>query len=109
MWTAKPNTALVFVPMLSLTLGVAAQQRISETKPEPQTKPEAQTQTEKKSEKPPAIAPRTYILGPDDEFTIQALDAEEIVGKSVRIDTGGNIHLPLIGRMRAADLTRDTA
>jgi polysaccharide export outer membrane protein len=105
MWTAKLNTLLVFVPLLSLTLGVASQQRATDQQRATETRPEPQTQTENKSEKPPAIAPRTYILGPDDEFTIQALDAEEIANKPVRIDTGGNIHVPLVGRMRVAGLT----
>jgi polysaccharide export outer membrane protein len=46
-----------------------------------------------------------YVLGPDDQVTIHALDAEEISGKPVRIDAGGYIHLPLVGRIKAADLT----
>lgn len=59
---------------------------------------------------PPAAKPEdplrsTYVLGPDDQITIWALDAEEIANKPVLIGTGGYIHLPMVGRLRAAGLT----
>src|SRR5947209_12472907 len=47
----------------------------------------------------------SYVLGPDDQITLQAPDVEEISGKPVRIDLDGNITLPLIGGMQAAGLT----
>jgi polysaccharide export outer membrane protein len=46
-----------------------------------------------------------YILGPRDQISIQALEADEINSKSVRIDGDGNVDLPLVGRIRAAGLT----
>lgn len=46
-----------------------------------------------------------YILGPDDQITIQALEADEISNKPTRIDGNGNISLPMVGRLRAAGLT----
>src|SRR5260370_40734402 len=46
-----------------------------------------------------------YVLGPEDQITIQAPDVEEISGKPVRIDLRGNISLPLIGRIEAGGLT----
>jgi len=46
-----------------------------------------------------------YILGPDDSLKIWALGVDEITDKPVRIDTGGYLDLPLIGRMQAAGLT----
>src|SRR5690242_4618881 len=49
----------------------------------------------------------TYILGPDDQIAIRALDAEEISDKPVRIDMSGYIHLPMIGRLKAAGLTAE--
>jgi polysaccharide biosynthesis/export protein len=49
------------------------------------------------------VAP--YILGPDDQVTIRALDAEEISDKPFTIDTSGYINLPMLGRVQAAGLT----
>ncbi len=49
--------------------------------------------------------PSQYVLGPDDQIKIWALGVEEISDKPVRIDPGGFIDLPLIGRIRAAGLT----
>jgi polysaccharide export outer membrane protein len=46
-----------------------------------------------------------YVLGPDDEIAIHALDAEEISNKPMRIDGDGNINVPMLGRMRAAGFT----
>jgi polysaccharide export outer membrane protein len=46
-----------------------------------------------------------YILGPDDQLTVQALHIAEINDKPVRIDMAGNIRLPLVGQVRAAGLT----
>src|SRR5690242_5954071 len=52
-------------------------------------------------------APSNYILGPDDQLTIQAPDAEEIAKAPVRVDMRGNINLPLVGRIQATGLTAD--
>jgi polysaccharide biosynthesis/export protein len=52
-------------------------------------------------------APSSYVLGPDDQVTIQAPDAEEISDKPVRIDMRGNINLPMIGRIQAGGLTAE--
>ena len=46
-----------------------------------------------------------YVLGPDDQILIRALDADEISDKPVLIDTSGYVSLPLLGRIRAAGLT----
>jgi polysaccharide export outer membrane protein len=45
-----------------------------------------------------------YILGPNDEIVILALDADEIANKPIRITTSGDINLPLIGRIHAAGM-----
>lgn len=108
MWIAKLSSLLVFVPLLGLTPGLAFQQRVSEIKSEPQQAVPQQAVTETKPENRPAamkVEDRKYVLGPDDDITIQALDADEITNKPVRIDTSGNINLPLVGRLRAAGLT----
>ena len=49
----------------------------------------------------------TYVLGPDDQITIRALDVEEISEKPIRIEMSGQIRLPLAGRIEAAGLTVD--
>lgn len=46
-----------------------------------------------------------YVLGPDDQILIRALDAEEISEKPVLIGTDGYIRLPMVGRLHAAGLT----
>ena len=53
-------------------------------------------------------AASTYALGPDDQIMINALDADEVSTKApVRIDSRGNVNLPMVGRIHAAGLTPD--
>ncbi len=60
---------------------------------------------------PPAAAPpassetQDYHLGPDDQLKIWALGFEEITDKPIRIDPGGFIDLPVVGRIKAGGLT----
>jgi polysaccharide biosynthesis/export protein len=49
----------------------------------------------------------TYVLGPDDQVTIRALEAEEISEKPLHIDADGFISVPMIGRVSAAGLTSE--
>ncbi len=53
----------------------------------------------------PATAPADYVLGPDDQLSVWALEADEISNRPIVIETGGFINLPLIGRLQAAGLT----
>jgi polysaccharide export outer membrane protein len=46
-----------------------------------------------------------YVLGPDDQILIRALDAEEISEKPVLIGADGYVRLPMVGRLHAAGLT----
>jgi polysaccharide export outer membrane protein len=46
-----------------------------------------------------------YVLGPDDQIVIRAIDAPDISDKPVLIGTNGNITLPMIGRVKAGGLT----
>lgn len=46
-----------------------------------------------------------YVLGPDDQITIRAVDVEEIRDTPVRIDADGYLRIPLAGRVKAAGLT----
>jgi len=60
------------------------------------------------AQQPPAtIAPLAsgYVLGPDDQIAIRALEGLDLGDKPVLIGTNVNITLPLIGRVQAAGLT----
>jgi protein involved in polysaccharide export with SLBB domain len=49
--------------------------------------------------------PSDYILGPDDAITLSVANLDEMSGKPMRIDTSGDINLPLVGHIHASDLT----
>jgi polysaccharide export outer membrane protein len=56
---------------------------------------------------PPADPnPRQALVGPDDTLSIQALNVEEI-SKSWRVNSAGELSLPMVGRIQAAGLTLD--
>lgn len=46
-----------------------------------------------------------YVLGPDDQIKIWALGVEEISDRPMRVDAGGGLDLPLIGRVQAEGCT----
>jgi polysaccharide export outer membrane protein len=46
-----------------------------------------------------------YALGVNDQVTIQALDADEISGKTYTVSPTGYLTLPMIGRLRVVGLT----
>jgi polysaccharide biosynthesis/export protein len=46
-----------------------------------------------------------YLLGPDDQVILRAIDAPEISEKPFLIGLDGSITLPLVGRVRAGGLT----
>jgi polysaccharide biosynthesis/export protein len=50
-------------------------------------------------------AERGYVLGPGDQVSVLDTDLDELGGKPFRIDTGGELNLPLVGRLHAAGLT----
>ncbi len=55
---------------------------------------------------PPRYSVRLdYVLGPHDQIQIKAPQLEEIDQKPFRIDGGGNVDLPLVGRIHAAVMT----
>jgi polysaccharide export outer membrane protein len=49
--------------------------------------------------------PSGYVLGPDDQIMIRALDGFDVGDKPVLIGANGDITLPLIGTLKAAGLT----
>jgi polysaccharide export outer membrane protein len=46
-----------------------------------------------------------YILGPNDQVIVHALDAEEISDKPYHISAAGDLTFPMIGKVKAAGLT----
>jgi len=46
-----------------------------------------------------------YVLGPDDQIVMHAIESPEISDKPILIGTNGNITLPLIGRVKAGGLS----
>lgn len=51
----------------------------------------------------PALS--SYVLGPDDQLSLRALDAEEISDKPVRVGSDGMINLPMVGRVKVIGMT----
>ena len=46
-----------------------------------------------------------YVLGPEDQITLQTLHAEELANKSMRIDLNGDVTVPMLGRVHAGGRT----
>ena len=55
-------------------------------------------------ESEPAVR-TTYVLGPDDQIIIQAVDVPDISSKPQRLDPNGDLKLPMVGRVHAGGLT----
>jgi polysaccharide export outer membrane protein len=50
--------------------------------------------------------PQGYVLGVDDQITVQVLDLDEVNAKGpIRVDMRGNITLPLVGRLHVAGMS----
>jgi len=77
-------TGTIFLAMAAFAAETAQHQTALKVRPEPQTE---------------------YVLGPGDQIAIRAAGLEEIGDKPVTIDTGGDIRLPMAGRMHVAGLT----
>jgi hypothetical protein len=83
----------VFVVIVILTASCAAaqQQRVSTPDERPQTLKSAES----------ALPDSGYVLGPDDQIVIYAMDAPEISGKPILMGENGDITLPLVGHVKA--------
>ncbi len=46
-----------------------------------------------------------YVLGPGDQVTIRAFEVEEIGDRPYRIDSEGDVNLPVVGKVHAGGLT----
>src|ERR1700738_3765826 len=51
-----------------------------------------------------AMNPASYVIGPQDQLTITVIDETDISGK-YRVDEGGGITFPYVGRVTAAGMT----
>ena len=57
-------------------------------------------------ESPQAMhVPSTYTLGPNDQISFLGIDADEIVNRQFRLDSDGDVSLPMVGRLHAAGLS----
>ena len=56
-------------------------------------------------ENPSAQVRPTYVLGPGDLITIRAFEVEEISDKPFRIDSQGDVNLPVLNRIHAGGIT----
>jgi polysaccharide export outer membrane protein len=64
----------------------------------------AQTNQQRTEAAVESIRP-TYVLGSGDQIVIRAFEVEEISDKPTRIDSAGDVDLPILGKVRAAGLT----
>jgi polysaccharide export outer membrane protein len=104
---AKRDTYFSSLRKLSIPSGLvllawigvaAAQQRVTPTTPLLSAKPEATVpRTDGDSE--------SYRLGVNDSISVKCINLAEFGDTPIRIDTDGQISLPLIGRVQAAGLT----
>lgn len=51
-----------------------------------------------------SVAPRTYVLRPNDQVRVQIYNEQDVSGVYI-VDGGGMVSIPLAGRLRAAGLT----
>jgi len=71
----------------------------------------AEAQTASITATPPAAAKcpgqtrSTYLLGPDDQLEISGPELTDSANKPVRIDSQGDVQVPLVGRMHVAGMT----
>ena len=64
---------------------------------------------DQKPSAPSAPVDPLYRLGPGDEIKVQQANAEELDGKTARIDAQGSVNLPMAGRVQLGGLTLEEA
>jgi polysaccharide export outer membrane protein len=97
----------VLIVLLLAVIHSGAQQRATPVQPVPNLPLPAVSQAALSTAQngaPPTL-PSTYLLGPDDQITIQGPEMDEIVNKPYRIDPDGYISVPLLGRIKAGGMT----
>ncbi len=61
-----------------------------------------QSTLQRRPEQPP-----DYVLGPGDQVVVHVADMDDLPQTPLRIDPGGSIDLPMVGRVQASGLTMD--
>ena len=90
---------ITLFPACALLLSTAFAQQQPEAQP-----PAAPPQAVREPQAADPIRPN-YQLGPNDQILIRVPDVEEINERPFRVDSEGQINLPLIGRLRVAGMT----
>jgi polysaccharide export outer membrane protein len=108
----RPNFGAFLLLMVALALPALSQQPAAPPaagqdpqRPAGQAPPGSANPAQPPRELPQDSIRPNYVLGPNDQILIRAPQAEEINDKPFRIDSEGNINLPIIGRLRASGLT----
>ncbi|PWU04522.1 MAG: hypothetical protein C5B51_16585 [Terriglobia bacterium] len=103
-FTDRLSVSRVAVALLVSAVGMAQQQLpggASASQPGNLQQPTPMPATQVPAE---GIRP-TYVLGPGDQVLLRAYQMEEISGTPFRIDTEGNVALPILGSIHVAGLT----
>lgn len=92
--------------LIAVSYTASAQQPADQGGPQapPQQTPAPTQPTPAAGLTPDNIRPN-YVLGANDQILVRAPDAEEINEKPFRIDSDGNVNMPLVGRVHAAGMT----
>ena len=89
--------------LLVLTLAPQSPSTSPAQTPQPSQAPAATTAAETPTQ-PRTTAPESYLVGPQDQLKITVFDEPDLTG-SYRVDDGGSITFPLLGRIVASGRT----
>lgn len=97
---------ILLLPLVNLSAQRADTrvQSIQPTQPVPAASPSAPS-TATSTAPASASTPSTYLLGPDDQITIQGPEMDEVTNRPYRVDPDGYVSMPMLGRVKAGGLT----
>lgn len=97
---------ILLLPLVNLSAQRADTrvQSIQPTQPVPAASPSAPP-TATSTAPASAPTPSTYLLGPDDQITIQGPEMDEVTNRPYRVDPDGYVSMPMLGRVKAGGLT----
>src|SRR3984893_14379925 len=105
--TVRSLTCLIFAATLSFAMPqTPAQQTPAGQQPPAAGAGQNPNQAPPPRDLPPDSIRPNYVLGPNDQILIRAPLVEEINEKPFRLDSEGNINLPLVGHIRAGGMTQ---